>query len=175
VPSFLEAQTRSKLSRAQSDMRALLVGLACYASDHNRLPSNDASEPILGQAALSRVTSPIAYISTVPHDVFFAGENSSAGDPKLPVYAYMDMTQLHRLGLVEVDEIWEEGFYLASRGPDGDFDADDISDGELLSDAAVYDPLNGTVSGGDLFLSFQGITGGHILQNTDTGDTDADD
>ncbi|HBF34197.1 TPA: hypothetical protein DDW35_06500 [Candidatus Sumerlaeota bacterium] len=38
VPNFLEAQIRSKVSRAQSDMRSLATGIECYRVDNNSYP-----------------------------------------------------------------------------------------------------------------------------------------
>src|SRR6476646_7471806 len=39
VPNFLEAQTRSKVSRAMADIRSISVGVECYNTDWNRYPS----------------------------------------------------------------------------------------------------------------------------------------
>ena len=38
VPNFLEAQTRSKVSRAKADMRSLATALEAYAVDYNNYP-----------------------------------------------------------------------------------------------------------------------------------------
>src|SRR5690349_11907880 len=38
VPNFLEAQTRSKVSRAKADMRTMVTGLESYAVDNNKYP-----------------------------------------------------------------------------------------------------------------------------------------
>ena len=38
VPNFLEAQNRSKVSRAKTDMRSVSVGLESYKVDRNRYP-----------------------------------------------------------------------------------------------------------------------------------------
>lgn len=38
VPNFLEAQTRSKVSRARADMRSISTGLESYCIDTNRYP-----------------------------------------------------------------------------------------------------------------------------------------
>jgi type II secretion system protein G len=38
VPNFLEAQTRSKVSRTKADMRSVSVALEAYATDNNRYP-----------------------------------------------------------------------------------------------------------------------------------------
>ncbi len=175
VVNFLEAQTRSKLTSAQAEMRTLLVGLVSYSLDNNGLPSNNASSPILGQEPLLRLTSPIAYLTSVPRDVFWIPEHRDANDPELSTYAYMDLAQMSALGLVDQEEVWEERYFIVSRAPDATFQANNVIDGELLSDATVFDPSNGTVSPGDLFMSFQGMTGGHILQNADPEDYDDDE
>jgi prepilin-type N-terminal cleavage/methylation domain-containing protein len=38
VPNFLEAQTRSKVSRTYADMAVISAGLKSYAADHNQYP-----------------------------------------------------------------------------------------------------------------------------------------
>jgi type II secretion system protein G len=38
VPNFLEAQTRSKVSRVKSDIRSLITGLKSYIVDYNAYP-----------------------------------------------------------------------------------------------------------------------------------------
>ncbi|MEQ8819313.1 MAG: prepilin-type N-terminal cleavage/methylation domain-containing protein [Sumerlaeia bacterium] len=73
VPNFLEAQVRSKVSRAKADMRTMVTGLESYAVDNNKYPDVDrsllpAGAPIkLGtgysRLAQSRLTTPISYLS----------------------------------------------------------------------------------------------------------------
>jgi len=38
VPNFLEAQTRAKVSRVQSDLRSVATALEAYRIDSNRYP-----------------------------------------------------------------------------------------------------------------------------------------
>jgi prepilin-type N-terminal cleavage/methylation domain-containing protein len=38
VPNFLEAQTRSKMSRAKADMRSIVTAIEAYAVDYNKYP-----------------------------------------------------------------------------------------------------------------------------------------
>jgi prepilin-type N-terminal cleavage/methylation domain-containing protein len=38
VPNFLEAQVRSKASRARADMRSIATALEAYSTDHNKVP-----------------------------------------------------------------------------------------------------------------------------------------
>ena len=70
VPNFLEAQTRAKIARTSSDMRALAVALESYFSDYNQYPIvNDRPWRPLTQR-IYVLTTPIAYIATIPRDPF---------------------------------------------------------------------------------------------------------
>ncbi len=82
VPNFLEAQTRSKISRAKSDMRTLATGLESYAVDYSKPPmgqqeTNKWVPPDFGLDAnvskwvnMARLTTPLAYLTSVPLDPF---------------------------------------------------------------------------------------------------------
>jgi prepilin-type N-terminal cleavage/methylation domain-containing protein len=98
VPNFLEAQVRSKVSRANADMRSLATALESYYIDSNNYPSVDsslevgssgfgansglrnASDNILYMPTFRRkanefdqlqtLTSPIAYITSYFRDPF---------------------------------------------------------------------------------------------------------
>ncbi len=99
VPNFLEAQTRSKVSRVKSDLRTLTVAVESYRIDHNRYPEgtdnpNNYPQEIsnfLGPLApgyytfrtrggaggsgvvgssFFGITTPIAYTTSVPLDPF---------------------------------------------------------------------------------------------------------
>lgn len=75
VPNFLEAQTRSKVSRCKSDMRTLATALESYAVDANgkyapeyiAYAGSDGYRELLAQKHL---TTPIAYISSILLDPF---------------------------------------------------------------------------------------------------------
>jgi len=94
VPNFLEAQTRSKLSRVKTDMRTMAVALECYITDHNAPPpgQNDYVD-LLGLSlrdanlrAQVRLTTPVAYLTSIPLDPFFVAQN----DPhERKQYTYM--------------------------------------------------------------------------------------
>jgi prepilin-type N-terminal cleavage/methylation domain-containing protein len=84
VPNFLEAQIRSKVSRAKADQRSLATALEAYAVDNNNYPPirapntqtgvNGPSVFLPGLAGVSsrfiRLTTPIAYITSVFRDPF---------------------------------------------------------------------------------------------------------
>ena len=68
VPNLLTAQTRSKVSRARADMASLQTALEAYAVDNQTYPLNAGGIGLPG--ALYNLTRPIAYLTTLPHDVF---------------------------------------------------------------------------------------------------------
>jgi len=82
VPNFLEAQIRSKVSRAKSDQRVLAVGIEAYAVDWNRPPlavneletnrcaSWTTGPPWTEIIAQSKMTTPVAYVSSLPINPF---------------------------------------------------------------------------------------------------------
>lgn len=80
VPNFLEAQTRAKVSRARNDMRVVAVALEAYHTDNNKYPERSKAPgglSFLGLADTKKrheeirvLTTPIAYISGLPVDVF---------------------------------------------------------------------------------------------------------
>jgi len=83
VPNFLEAQVRSKVSRVKADLRTLATGIEAYAVDFNRTPiSNYEAQniaPAYGgpwqffpQYGLLALTTPVAYLTTLPRDPFAA-------------------------------------------------------------------------------------------------------
>ena len=69
VPNFLEAQTRSKVSRAKADMRTMATGLEAYMVDHNAYPQCHRYGVITWPGTgtyipiLERLSTPVAYIS----------------------------------------------------------------------------------------------------------------
>ena len=81
VPNFLEAQVRSKVSRCKADMRSLATALESYRIDSTNYPPmfdtgwlnavwpTDASPPFHSRIP-NYLTTPIAYITSLPHDPF---------------------------------------------------------------------------------------------------------
>jgi len=73
VPNFLEAQTRSKVTRVKADLRTLVTAVEAYAVDWNRPPADYCVDPITRPGitgfasaegfAPPRITTPIAYLS----------------------------------------------------------------------------------------------------------------
>ena len=88
VPNFLEAQTRSKVSRTRADMRSVAVAIESYAVDHSkypwpsRYPNPGFALPTGGQIGsvyLAGMTTPLSYLTSLPKDPF--GGKKMADDP----------------------------------------------------------------------------------------------
>jgi len=172
VPNFLEAQVRSKVSRAKADMRSVAVAIESYAVDHNKPPreynTGTYGDPqINGQNASGIVfpgryngtylqaglSTPIAYISNAwLYDPFVQRGENLPEDEK--TFTYQNM--LARAALSPSSTFWPNAidFYGAWRmcciGPDRKFD-----NGGGFTNAAqlTYDATNGTVSNGNIWWS----------------------
>jgi len=159
VPNFLEAQTRSKVARAESDLRTLNTGMMAYYVEYHDVPYDGNDEPswryygwtyssengkppeiqLLGMveqyyvfAYLSPLTTPVAYITSVPHDPFTS---------RMP-FAY-DTRGAKSTGNFSYNMV-------ASCGPDhvgGDWYRGNSDTGMAIP----YDASNGTKSRGDIW------------------------
>jgi prepilin-type N-terminal cleavage/methylation domain-containing protein len=147
LPNFIEAQTRAKVARAESDLRTLASAIQMYQIDWNTPPPG-TDDP----AQLNRITTPIEYLTASPRDIFFRGESS---DPYHhfhgPGYRFWILTFMrengNRWGGAILDRHMRRGdrWLLCSRGPDGE---------EVVVSTGIveYDPTNGTLSQGDFYL-----------------------
>lgn len=106
VPNFLEAQVRSKVSRAKADMRSIATAVESYAVDNNKYPPaveygsmfmwGDVNMPPYHMKTSSYFTTPISYMSSLPSDVF--GKRPIA-HPAASVFGHLSAILLceHRL------------------------------------------------------------------------------
>lgn len=123
IPNFLAAQTRSKVSRVQDEMRTVGIALESYYVDSNCYPrQGPAGTCIIAQNGLPELTTPIAYITLFPKDIF----HEETGVPW-----YFQYGMCHS-GVT----YW----YLWSFGPDR---TDQYA-------GLIYDPTNGVISNGDI-------------------------
>jgi len=80
LPNFLEAQTRSRVSRSLADMRTVATALEAYSMDCGTYPdlaiSYDPNSPkSLLTHRLKPITTPVAYVTTLPYDSFNPGDD----------------------------------------------------------------------------------------------------
>lgn len=177
VPNFLEAQTRSKVSRAKADLRSLATGLEAYRVDHNEYPRGniEVGNPSNGNATvyhlisprvarLKPLTTPVSFISSIPNDPFLEGVALSE-DNKSYSYWHPDHADAHRIpngepdvGAFNTPDLFRDvpgestnygRWVLTSAGPDQVVEAGSHAlPGAIL---ALYDPTNGSISAGEIW------------------------
>lgn len=161
APNFLEAQTRARVGRELSDLRAIGVALESYRIDANAYPPHGeilaagrvnfpASQAGIGTVEFlpgQPLTTPIAYLSAAPEDPCLRGESLQRR------YGYVQTRQMAAIltakgriasavGIEPRYGMWR----LYAAGPDGDKGAD-------AKVSILYDPTNGAVSDGDIVRS----------------------
>ncbi len=149
IPNFLEAQVRSKMSAVKSDHRTLATALEAYYADNNAYPEDYAEFELAGGYGQGRLTTPIAYISSVPRDVFGGYIDSSNGKHIITYTlgtepdANPSRWMLTSSGPNRIDEC-SPTFGYPGYSPDI---FDNPASGYLY---LRYDPTNGSVSAGDI-------------------------
>jgi len=169
VPNFIEAQVRSKVSRAKADMRTLVTAVESYAVDQNSYPYGQGCWKFWAPGNVPNVnhnpaysplmvlTSPVAYIATLPNVVFNQ-------DPTVPtaIWPMLTFWYLNRQFRVDnwgstmgwTDPDWLSRGYseyvMMTDGPSGQL-------GNFTYNTEVrYDPTNGTVSIGGIYFGGPG-------------------
>ena len=186
VPNFLEAQMRAQVSRVKADLRSIITAMEAYQvdnvwiiMDHSDSPEDAAARNFHGTLDLIRwtdfdgvehgpgrlLTSPVAYMTSVPFDVFntqafrrLKAHNFPFEIEQASFFMRGSSRRIYNHGITKgVDPffssfVWSSDDYrsqiyyrylLQSTGPDLVF-----WNGERTR---YYDPTNGTVSPGDIF------------------------
>ena len=144
LPNFMEAMTRAKVARVKSDLRTIATAMETFAVDHNRYPAiPDALGP--RYQLLCPLTTPISYMSEIPHDPFHSTDPKGVEGWRAGMYAYGGSPRPSPF-------IW----ILGSDGPDRVMNTDPEAFasysgfGKYASLLILYDPTNGTTSAGDI-------------------------
>lgn len=153
VPNFLNAQMRAKVSRAVSDERNLSVAMETYRLDNNHYPPASLADGTTRRAVIERfvsLTTPVAYMSTVPFDPFF--NRIGIEIPAIwggPVYGYFerDLSVLKTALWGPAPQERQALYFIHSFGPDGVNSAETF-DGFYTH--IRYSMSNGLVSAGDV-------------------------
>ena len=148
IPNFLEAQTRGKISRVKSDLRTIALALEAYQGDQNIYPPTTMKPLFL---RLKPLTTPIAYITTVPQDVFKARDVDAGPWQLMGNYAYgaMPTDAESRWALASVGPDLQPNFYPIMLYPGW---SENIWENPASGcDYIRYDPTNGTLSIGDIW------------------------
>ena len=158
VPNFLEAQIRSKVSRAKGDIRSLATAIESYATDWNKLPPNTSSDPSSpwyderGSGLIGNwVTTPIAYITNNRTRDPFVPEAEGALNTDEWWFSYHNILLL---GWSQPFVDYYGAWRIGSIGPDRDY-WNTFPSGQVLprNPQRPYDPTNGTVSNGNIWRS----------------------
>lgn len=172
VPNFLEAQTRAKVARAKAEMTAVKMAMDSYRQEAKAWPLNRLAG-VSGPWDLTVLTTPVAYLTSLPQDVFSVADSRGVRPPnfKSVTYRYLNGLQLEQpapplagqappaprgLQIETADFGLKSGFICGlmwSYGPGAGNDtaAVRILEGSNIQ-VTVYDPSNGTSSTGNLFV-----------------------
>jgi len=146
IPNFLLAQVRAKVSRCHSDMRTIELAITSYHVDNN--------DYVYSGYYMYCLSTPIAYISSIPEDPFgpivetdhgYSVVLAMYGSPVSAKYIYHGPSMFRNSGFTQ-----EYGIHwvLTGLGPDrGWFDDSFLPS---LGIFPQYDPTNGTVSRGNI-------------------------
>ncbi len=148
VPNFLEAQTRSKVSRVKNDHRALATSLESYAVDYNKYPGDQDNDPFHPtERGFYKLTTPVAYMTSFPSDPF--------SDQRVNTENVSSIAAFYTMGCGAdnnpLTSIVEQTYVLISLGPDRIDGTSGQDDFPVNTNFTVYDPTNGTVSNGDVY------------------------
>ncbi len=183
VPNFLEAQTRAKVSRAKADMRSMATAAETYYIDHNMFMV-DSNMPIYVEGksypsqwgisngedyrkirsyasshydALFKLTSPVAYMSSLPAEAPFGSYASYDATQQHVGYWYRG-TNIFKAIKAAQNQVYPREWYEARYS----FDASGPSKRLRGNDNKYvpYDPSNGTLSIGGIWY-LPGASGYH--------------
>lgn len=158
VPNFLNAQIRAKVARSVSDLKAIESALETYKIDKGQYPewTIRGGHPIIVRYIF--LTTPIAYLPSVPHDPFFRATNNPDAENYGDAYDYVNAAadQSNKDWLC----LWGHWWRISVNGPDGRCDwggcreTRDGRKGRFHCDSGIpnflYQSSNGLVSDGDL-------------------------
>lgn len=159
LPNFLEARTRSCVARVQAEHKSLAVAIESYQTQFNRYP--DYGNPsdyaqFAGEAVVFlpvRLTTPIAFLKTLPIDIFRGQRSGLSGQDT--TYFYMNNYETLYLGKQQFAGHVRE-HYRSLTGETRRVEWTVWSFGPDLDDdhgTHWYSPTNGTRSNGD-FIRF---------------------
>jgi type II secretion system protein G len=150
VPNFLNAQMRAKIAKAEAEMQTIVTALESYRIDNNLYPlwlNPDGSQKNPLDRRLIPLTTPVAYMASVPQDPFIYGPPgvrvNEAQDAAYITYDYTEAwSRIHFGGLAVVPvQARCADYKLTSAGPDYT---------NTWGNTVTYMMSNGLTSQGDL-------------------------
>lgn len=139
VPNFLQARTKTQVTRVIADMKTMDQQIRLYWLDRNRPPVSDY---VKGKNSIVRLSTPMAYMASIPIDPYrqnSAEYKSQYGDFYNYWYNEEDPSKRYNTGGSEWNtQGWE--IYLLSLGPG--FQPETMW--------VTYNPTNGIISRGTI-------------------------
>jgi len=156
IPNLVEAQVRAKVARVKSDMRTIAVGMEAYAVDKTAYPYFDPNYNHSYLCDVPALTTPVAYLQTLPMEVFRPWRIQS---PRQRYYRYYPLE--YWVVVFPVARAFQWTWLVMSNGPDVRIDIDQNTPAEIFNGnyRTIYDPTNGSVSPGDIWATNHGILG----------------
>lgn len=143
IPNFLEARTRAQTAKNRSSLAVLQAAIESYRIDWKQYPPN-ATPLISSGGELSRLTTPIAFVTSVPSLDFTPADQPYIYLHLAPVFDIE--TNPWRPFLGGAPREW----YLAVPGPKRIYETKANPGPPPTLTYTPYDPTNGTASRGDL-------------------------
>ncbi|MGI6457945.1 MAG: type II secretion system protein [bacterium] len=158
VPNFLNAQTRAKVARCYSDMRALGTAFEMYNLDNNSYPFFGGNQ-WYSFFIYPALTTPIAYMSSIPLDPFVIKDNPQRPNDHSHFYPGWNVFEVIKSGSAwggpTVRDAVQSGARMltVSSGPDKHED--------IASQTGLfpYNSSNGLISEGDIYRFTPGSQG----------------
>ena len=154
LPNYQHALIKSKVTAVAAEMKSLSTAVEAYALDHNIYPLDgndypDKAEAYYDEKRIQKVlTTPTAYISQIPHDLFHEKEmhkedlNTNRLFKSRSPYPYIYMSQ----GNYTTNKGAPRAYFIFSLGPNYWFDNSTEKEGDFL----IYNSSNGVISDGDI-------------------------
>lgn len=186
VPNFLEAQTRAKVSRVKADMRTIATAMESYVVDHNSYVNDSDNTPGKnGEDGLLRLTTPIAYMTTLAEDPFQAQIRNNVAQEGAKYFelgsgadnlgwpiggGYTDPDDSDQtLGPAQAWLLISVGTDVnPATAADDTGNNDEFPQGKAGNDPTTlitYDATNGTISNGDIYRAGGAINTGNYFVN----------
>jgi prepilin-type N-terminal cleavage/methylation domain-containing protein len=164
IPNFLAAQTRGKISRAKSDLRAAAIALESYRVDENAYPPMYSPDFNGGVSALASthlkwwylpdaLSTPVAYLANAALKCPFGGDFSRKNDFPGDLWQRYSYENIPELEQVALNVPLLQGKY----GPNahasdrmGEWRILCIGPDRVWNPMLPYDPSNGTASAGNI-------------------------
>ncbi|MFH1737447.1 MAG: prepilin-type N-terminal cleavage/methylation domain-containing protein [bacterium] len=150
VPNFLNAQTRARVARVISDLKAVTQAMEMYRIDRNSYICESESYISMqavvptAEAGLYFLVTPVSYMASIPQDPFENKFATASGTTGLDMYEVA-------VAPAQPNPI-KKMYNINSRGPDQDEDMGSRSELQMGAIIISYTPTNGLTSDGDIYL-----------------------